>query len=358
MEKAKDYTDNVIKSMADALVVVNQDATIRAVNQATLDLLGYEENELIGKPIGTILEEEEVSLFKGSGFDDSIKKGFVRNVEKIYLSKEGRRIPVLSSGSVMCDDDGKVQGIIYVAQDITDRKNAEKKIKVYQKRLRSLASQLTIAEEEERRRIATELHDAVGQLLALCKIKLGEIGKVIVSPGARPLLEEIKGLLEEIIQYSRSLTLRLGPPIVYELGLEVALEWLAESVHEQQGIQVNLEVDSQIKPIDEELRIFLFRAVQELLMNVTKHAKTDKAKVSFSKENENIYLSVEDRGVGFNPNILDTSSGKDIGFGLFSMRERIKYFGGEFSLQSKPDQGTRVNLVVPVKPLRKRPRRK
>jgi PAS domain S-box-containing protein len=336
--------------MADALIVVNQDATIRVVNQATLDLLGYEENELTGKPIGTILGEGEELLFKGSELgDDLVNKELERNVEKTYLSKNGRKIPVLFSGSVMCDDDGKIQGIIYVARDITDRKKAEKKIKVYQKKLRSLASQLTIAEEEERRRIATELHDAIGQLLALCKIKLGEVGKVAASSEARPLVEEIKGLLEEIIQYSRSLTLRLGPPIVYELGLEVALEWLAESVHEQQGIQVNLEVDSQIKPIDEDLRIFLFRAAQELLMNVTKHSKTDKAKVSLGRENENIYLSVEDRGVGFNSNILDTPSGKDIGFGLFSMRERIKYFGGEFSLQSKPGEGTQVTLVVPLK---------
>ena len=350
LQKAKDYTDNVIKSMADTLIVVNHDATIKSVNQAVLDLLGYEENELIGKPIRTILEEEEVSLFKGSGLDDDlIKKGFVQNVEKIYLSKEGRRIPMLFSGSIMRDNNSKIQGIIYVARDVTDRKKAEKKIKVYQKRLRSLASQLTIAEEEERRRIATELHDAIGQLLALCKIKLGEAEKVAASPDAHPLLEEIKDFLEEIIQYTRSLTLRLGPPIVYELGLEVALQWLAESVHEQQGIQVNLEVDSQTKPIDEDLRIFLFRAVQELLMNVTKHAKTDKAKVSLGREKENIYLSVEDRGVGFNPNILDTPSGKDIGFGLFSMRERIKYFGGEFSLQSKPGEGTQVTLAIPLK---------
>lgn len=478
LQEAKDYTDNVIKSMADALIVVNQDATIRAVNQATLDLLGYEENELVGKPIGIVLGEEDKLSYGESVLDALVKKEIV-NVEGTYRSKDGRKIPMLFSGSIMRDNNSKIQGIIYVARDvtepkriqealqkseeryraifgqaadsivlidaetgalvefndrahenlgytrqefekltlpnfevvesaqeverhmktiikkgtdtfetkhrtksgeirnirvssravsiggrnfiqslwfdITEQKKAEQKIKAYQKRLRSLASQLTIAEEEERRRIATELHDAIGQLLALCKIKLGELGKVAASSDARPLVEEIKGLLEEIIQYSRSLTLQLGPPIVYELGLEVALEWLAESVHEQQDIRINLEVDSQTKPIDEELRIFLFRAAQELLMNVTKHAKTDKAKVSLGRENENIYLSVEDRGVGFNSDILDTPSGKDRGFGLFSMRERIKYFGGEFSLQSKPGQGTRVSLMVPVKPLRKRP---
>ena len=124
LERAKDYTDNIIKSMADTLIVVNPDVTIKAVNQATLDLLGYQENEMIGKPI-RIITGEEVSLFRGSGLgDDLIKEGFVRNVEKTYLSKDGRKIPVLFSGSVMRDD-GKIQGIICVARDITERKKAE-----------------------------------------------------------------------------------------------------------------------------------------------------------------------------------------------------------------------------------------
>jgi len=346
LEKAKDYTDNIIKSMADTLIVVNPDATIKTVNRAGLDLLGYEENELIGKPIKAIFGEE-VSLFKDSGLDNGlIKKGFVRNVEKTCLSKDGKEIPVFLSGSVMRDDNGRIRGIICVARDITEYKKAEEKIHVYQMRLRLLASKLTTAEERERRHLATELHDSIGQLLALCRIKLGELGRVTPSFDSRPLLEEIGDLLDQIIKYTRSLTLQLGPPVLYELGLEAALEWLVEYMQERYRIQTKFEVDGEVKSVDEELRVFLFRAVQELMVNIAKHAKTDKAKVSVCWENESIYLSVEDRGVGFNTASLDTPSGKDTGFGLFSIREHIKYFGGKLCIQSKPGEGTQVALTV------------
>lgn len=234
-------------------------------------------------------------------------------------------------------------------QEIEERKRAEKKIHVYEKRLRSLMSELTLVEERYRRRIATELHGSISQLLALCKIKLAHLEKVIASPDSRPLLKEIGDFLEEAIRYTRSLTQQLGPSVLYELGLEAALEWLADFSHQQQGIQINLEVDSQAKPVDEELRVFLFRTVQELLMNVTKHAKTDRVKVSLCREDESIRITVDDAGAGFNTAILEAPSGKDIGFGLFSIREHLKYFEGELSLQSKPGQGTRVTLVVPLK---------
>ncbi|MFQ6052352.1 MAG: PAS domain S-box protein, partial [Candidatus Hydrothermarchaeota archaeon] len=138
LEKAKNYTDNIIKSMADALIIVDPDGTIKAVNQASLDLLGYQENELMGKSIRAIFGEDEILMFKNSEPDDNLtERGFVRNVEKTYLSKDGRKIPVLFSGSVMSGDDGKIQGIIYLARDITERKKTEKTL-IRAERLRAL----------------------------------------------------------------------------------------------------------------------------------------------------------------------------------------------------------------------------
>ena len=450
--------------------MVNPDGTIGTINQTTLDLLGYQENELIGKSINIVFGEEEALLSEGSGLDDdSTEKGIVRNREKTYLSKDGRRIPMLFSSSAMRDD-GKVQGIICVARDITERKKAEealknsarewhatfdavgdsvfltdlegrilrcnramakflrksfseiigrtcwrllhstleptedcplrrmrkssrrekgvlsigeryfettvdpfrdkdgaligaahimtditerkkaeKKIKAHQKKLRALASELTLTEEREKRHLATELHDSISQLLALCRIKLGELEKVTRVSDSRSLIEEIEKRLEEIIWHTRSLTLRLGPPVLYELGLEAALQWLADYMQEQYGIQTKFKVDEEAEPVDEKLRVFLFRTVQELMMNVAKHAEIDKAKVSVWKENDRIHITVEDRGVGFNTADLETSLGKDTGFGLFSIRERIKYFRGELSIQSKPGEGTQVTFMVPLK---------
>jgi PAS domain S-box-containing protein len=251
----------------------------------------------------------------------------------------------------LLDEVGGLVGGVHIVVDITGQKEAEKKIEAYEKRLRSLASELTLIEERERRNLASELHESISQLLALCRVKLGELEEVTELPDARLLVKEVEEHLEEIIWHTRSLTLRLGPPVLYEYGLEPALEWLVEHMQEQYGIDTKLKVDAETDPRDEELRIFLFRAVQELMTNIAKHTGTDKAKVSVLRVNDTVRVSVKNRGVGFDPTILEALSNKDKGFGLFSIGERIKYFGGKLSIQSKPGEGTQVILTVPLKAL-------
>ncbi|GAJ08839.1 unnamed protein product, partial [marine sediment metagenome] len=228
-------------------------------------------------------------------------------------------IPVFLSGSIMRDN-GKIQGFIFLARDITHRKKAKEKIETHQERLRSLASELTLVEEREKRNLAIELHDSIGQLLALCRIKLGELEKMTEFPDAHSLVQEVEERLEEIIWHTRSLTSELGPPVLYQLGLEAALEWLVDYIKEQYGVLTELKLAGKSELVDEELRVFLFRTVQELLLNVSKHAKTDRVKLSVSRKNESVEISVEDRGVGFNTAVLDTSFDRDVGFGLFSIR--------------------------------------
>ncbi len=133
LREAKDYIDNVVRSMADTLIVVNQDSVIQTVNHATLDLLGYREDELIGQPIEMIMAEEEptreLGLYGLTGSD------FVRNIEKIYIARDGRKIPVLFSDSIMRDDNGRIEGIVCVAQDITELKQAEERNRLFQQHL-------------------------------------------------------------------------------------------------------------------------------------------------------------------------------------------------------------------------------
>lgn len=124
---SRDYVDKIISSMIDALIVVNPDIKINRINRATEALLGYKEDELIGKPMAMLFAKEEM-LFTGLGFDNLVKKGIIPNVEKILRSKQGVEIPVLFSGSVMFNSKGEVQGIVCVALDITERKQAEEKL--------------------------------------------------------------------------------------------------------------------------------------------------------------------------------------------------------------------------------------
>ena len=165
---------------------------------------------------------------------------------------------------------------------------------------------------------------------------------------------EIRRLIEESIRYTRSLVFELSPPILYDLGFEPAMEWLAEHMQQQYGLVVSVEDDDLPKPLDNEARALLFRAVRELLFNVLKHAQASCARVCMRRAGEHLEIIVEDNGVGFAPDQLGASSGKIEGFGLFSIRERLNYFGGRMEIESTPGEVTRVTLSLPLRPGQKK----
>jgi signal transduction histidine kinase len=144
------------------------------------------------------------------------------------------------------------------------------------------------------------------------------------------------------------LTFKISPPILYELGLEAALECLADQFSQQHGLLTYFETDRNPKPVDENLKVLLFQAVQELLVNVVKHAQAHSLKISMWRENNLLRLGVEDDGVGFNPLVPGYSQGKGGGFGLFSIKERLRPLGGNLEVKSEPGAGTEVVLSVPL----------
>ena len=244
---------------------------------------------------------------------------------------------------------GKRIGLI-IFRDITHRREAEVQLMAYQRQLQSLASELVLAEEKQRRYIAEGLHDDVGQLLAASKIKLGALEKSIGRKDVHPSIAEIRRLVEQAIQYVRTLTFELTPPVLYTLGFEAALEWLADRTSEQHGIRCDFETDGQPKVMSEEIQILLFRAVRELLNNTVKHAAARLAKISVEKANGSIRVFIEDDGIGFDPLQMKQDMGRRGGYGLFSIRERLNYLGGTVKIASGPGRGTRVELMAPLSP--------
>ncbi len=233
----------------------------------------------------------------------------------------------------------------------TRRRQAEHKLLEYQKQLKRLAAQLALAEERERRRIASELHDQVTQSLALAKIKLDTLHASAASH--QPLaqaLEDISGSLEKAIQDTRSLTFDLSSPILHELGFEAAVaEWLNEQVRDKHGIATEFGDDGQPKPLDEDVRVLLFRNVRELLINVIKYANADKVKVHIRRIDDSIEVTVEDNGIGFDPMEARAMAAKRAEFGLFSIREGLEEMGGRFEIESKPGAGCKATMTTPLK---------
>lgn len=237
---------------------------------------------------------------------------------------------------------------IDLRNEVGERKKAREKLIVYQSQLRSLASELSLSEERLRRRIATDIHDHVGQQLAISKIKLESLAESVSSAEFAGSLDEIKGLIAEIIKSTRSLTFELSPPVLYELGLEAAVEWLVRQAREQRGLTAEFKDDRRAKPVDNDVRVLLFQAVRELLVNVAKHAHANKVKVSTRRVGDEIRVSVADDGVGFDTSRGSSQSYTSGGFGLFSIHERLGHIGGYLKVESTPGRGTRVSLVAPI----------
>jgi signal transduction histidine kinase len=206
-----------------------------------------------------------------------------------------------------------------------------------------------LAEERERRRIAVDLHDHIGQILAISKIKLGELRESAASVGLAKPLKEITQFIEKTIQYTRTLTFELSPPMLYELGFEAAVEWLTEQLTAQHGILCSFKKDGKPKPLADEIRVLLFQAVRELLVNITKHAQAHNVKVSVRRNGNRIRINVEDDGVGFDTSKISSRVEGTDGFGLFNIRERLDYFGGRLEIKSQAGQGTRVSLMAPLR---------
>ncbi len=233
-------------------------------------------------------------------------------------------------------------------REIRERKWAEEELLMHHQRLRSLTSELALAEERERRRIAVEVHDHIAQNLAFAKINLGTMRTSLISDIAKDTVTEVIKLIDETIQDTRSLISELGSPVLYELGFVPAVEWLTQETQKRHGIVLEFEDDGQPKPITHELRVLLFQAVRELLVNVAKHARARTAKVSVRREGDQVRVDVEDDGVGFDTSRLVQHLHKGDGFGFFSIQQRLQPFGGTLDVESEADRGTRVTVHAPL----------
>lgn len=221
----------------------------------------------------------------------------------------------------------------------------------YQQQLRSLASELSRAEERERHRIASELHDNLVQVLAFCKMKLASVHQDLDASGRSRAVEEVTGLLDQALRYTRILMSDLRPTLLgNDDDLQMVIRWVAEKM-QRQGLGVTIDDDGEPKSLREDVLIVTYQALQELLFNVLKHAQTRQATVTLRRVGLHLKIVVADQGVGFDASakLLPSQEG---GFGLFNIRERVDLLGGRLEIKSAPGAGTRAILFVPLKPAR------
>jgi PAS domain S-box-containing protein len=321
-------------------IAIHDNGTMIDANPSILKIFGYELGEFVGK---SALE------FTAPESHEAVATNMVSENDEPYeaigIRKDGSRIAVEIIGK-MIPYDGRNLRVVAV-RDITARKQAEAKLLSYQSQLRSLASEVSMSEERERRRMAEYLHNYIGQTLALCKIKLGTPPESASDESRKRHTDEIRALLDQMIHDTQSLTFDLSPPVLYELGFEDAIEWLTDQMQGQHNTVFSFQTDGQPKPLGSDIRVLLFHAVRELLVNTVKHAKAQEVTVSLERQDSQIIIRVEDDGTGFD-RAADRSRDSKGGFGLFNIRERIAYFGGRMDIESGNGFGTRVTLSAPL----------
>ncbi|MCE5328358.1 MAG: sensor histidine kinase [Planctomycetaceae bacterium] len=212
--------------------------------------------------------------------------------------------------------------------------------------LARLASEVTLAEQRERQRLAHVLHDHLQQLLVSAKLGL-ELHSRKDGQSLPPDLRRVQELLSESITSSRELTMELFPPVLHEKGLAEALNWLTAWMQDKHALSIDLQTDPEAVPATQDLAILLFQSARELLFNIVKHANVKAAQVRLCRRGSaNLVLTVSDQGTGFEPDMLYSGSGR-AGFGLLSVRERLELLGGAMKVESSPGCGSRVSLSAP-----------
>jgi signal transduction histidine kinase len=233
-------------------------------------------------------------------------------------------------------------------REIEEKRRAEQDLIASRDQLRSLATELVVTEERERRALARDLHDSVAQLLALSKLEVEDLRTRTGDGAAATTLDNVRDHLLGAIAQTRTLMFNLSPPALYARGLGPALENLGEQLEKLHGISITLADEEAPPDLAEDLRILLYRAVRELLLNVVKHARAGEVTVSLRAERDGLTAVVADDGVGFEAAATMAASRRSASFGLFSIRERLDHLGGGFQVDSTPGRGTRVTLTVPL----------
>jgi len=320
--------------MAEGVFMVNQSGIITLCNKAAEEILGFSAKEMIGaeifgrdwfftcvkgKKLTLTLEETPgyITLQTGKPMSQ-FRIGVMAKNESMVCASINTRAIFKSASSKKPDE------MVITFHDITKQLQIEEDIKQYQEDLKSLTSKLILVEEKHRREIATNLHDHLSQTLVLAKIKTDEIVAKKKSKTQKNELLDIGELLKEAIHKSRKLTYDLSPPVLYELGLIEAIEYLLEKMKEDHGLDVVFKKTEGFPGLPEENIILIYRSINELLTNVVKHADASSVEIGIEISKNQLCFFIKDNGKGFNTEILNKHSLRGKGFGLFSIKERLE----------------------------------
>lgn len=350
----------ITSSMGEGVMVLDENGKLIFMNPEAEHLLGWQQGELLGKDVrGLIFSQQQEGLpFAASASPvlEVLQDGKVhRTEENVFWRKDATPISVSITASAIIEDRHAVASVA-VFQDISQRKQAEWELRESRKQLRELTAYLQTVREEERTRIARELHDELGQMLTGVKLEAKWLSNQLATqqPEIVNKVASMSGLIDETLDAMRRVAADLRPVMLDDLGLAAAVEWLTEDFGKRSGIEVRLEQDLEHGlydccgvqcELDAGVATAAYRIVQECLTNVSRHAQARHVRVMLQCMDDKLTLRISDDGKG----VSVGGAIKRNSYGIVGMRERVNVFGGTFDFASAQGAGTTVEVVLPLK---------
>ncbi len=346
LESEKRFDQDLLNLLPLPIFYEDQNGKYLSCNQAFCDFMGKPKDEIISKTVFEINASPAAQNYFEHDLLMMARNMSCEVVERVMLRGDGeyRNVSIYKS---LLTRLGSISGIVGVLLDVTDLKKAQSQEEFYREKLVALTSALSAAKEQERRLIAREIHDSISQTLALAKLQLKLLGTRISSEELSRELSAVIGTLDQALSYTRNLTFELGIPVLYQLGLNSALEWLCDELRKKYNFNVHYQPYFLPRIKNDNFETFLFRSAQELLMNAVKHSGVKEASLTIFKSEQDIFISVHDEGKGFDAYRLSSSDFSKKTYGLFNLETQVRSLGGKVEIHSEPGKGTEIILKIP-----------
>jgi PAS domain S-box-containing protein len=338
VEAVKDY----------AIFLLDMDGIVRTWNIGAERIKGYASSEIVGKHFSIFYPQEAIDCdWPNQELQIAAREGRFEE-EGWRVRKDGSKFWASAIISALRDADGRTYGFAKVTRDMTEQREAQRRLQESERTLRTLSISLLRAQDEERRRVGRELHDSIGQYLAMLKMKLDMVQMSNNPPSG--MLDECTQLADQTIKEVRTMSYLLYPPMLEENGLKSAIVWFVDGFSKRSGIDTDVRMPDELERLPADIELALFRVLQESLANVHRHSGSQVAKIRLALDRGKVVLEVADEGNGMSLSKIRAANEDvtgSLGVGLRGMTERARQLGGTLDVQSSP-RGTTVTATIPI----------